>query len=95
MADDQRTARIFGGLRELCGRFVGLQRQVSNEKIDLVRRHFEKMWNERDFAACDGLIAEDYSQHGVAPFAATASGRVHGPTAMRERWRGSSTSFQT
>jgi hypothetical protein len=68
---------------------------MSNEKIDLVRRHFEHMWNERDFAACDDLITEDYIEHGVAPFVATAPARVHGPTAMRGTRSGCSTNFQT
>jgi predicted ester cyclase len=57
---------------------------VSDEKISLVRRHFEQMWNERDFAACDDLMAVDYTEHAAAPFAGTAPGQVHGPTAMRE-----------
>ena len=52
--------------------------------VELVRRHFEQIWNERDTSACDELMAEDFTEHGVAPFAAAAPGRVHGPTAMRE-----------
>ena len=42
------------------------------------------MWNERDFTACTDLMAEDYVEHAAAPFATTAPGQVHGPTAMRE-----------
>ena len=42
------------------------------------------MWNERDFAACTDLMAEHYVEHAAAPFATTAPGPVHGPTAMRE-----------
>lgn len=57
---------------------------MSSVQVDLVRRHFEQMWNQRDFAACADLIAETYVEHGTAPFAETAPGRVHGPTAMRE-----------
>lgn len=42
------------------------------------------MWNQRDFAACEDLMAEDYVEHASAPFGTTEPGRVHGPTAMRE-----------
>lgn len=52
--------------------------------VDLVRRHFEQMWNLRDDTACDELMAEDFVEHGVAPFATDELGHVHGPTAMRE-----------
>ena len=51
---------------------------------ELVRRHFEQMWNERDFSACDDLMAEEYVEHATAPFGTTEPGRVHGPTAMRQ-----------
>jgi len=57
---------------------------VSSLEVDLVRRHFEQMWNGRDFAACADLMAEDYVEHAAAPFTRTAPGRVHGPSAMRE-----------
>lgn len=57
---------------------------MSSVQVDLVRQHFERMWNERDFAACTDLMAESFVEHGAAPFAASAPGRVHGPTAMRE-----------
>ena len=57
---------------------------MSLSNTELVRQHFEQMWNERDFAACDDLMAEDYVEHARAPFGTTEPGRVHGPTAMRE-----------
>jgi steroid delta-isomerase-like uncharacterized protein len=57
---------------------------VSSFEVDLVRRHFEQMWNDRDFDACSDLMAEDFVEHAAAPFSATAPGQVHGPTAMRE-----------
>ena len=57
---------------------------MSIHNTELVRRHFEQMWNQRDFAACDDLMAEDYVEHGSAPFDINEPGRVHGPTAMRE-----------
>ncbi len=54
----------------------------------LVRRHFEKMWNEHDFSVCDDLMAERYTEHARAPFGTTASSaRVQGPRAMRETMR--------
>lgn len=57
---------------------------MSAFEVDLVRRPFEQMWNKRDFAACTALMAENFVEHGAAPFATTAPGQVHGPTAMRE-----------
>ena len=53
-------------------------------EVDLVRRHFEQLWNQRDSAACEELMAADFVEHGIAPFASEEPGRVHGPTAMRE-----------
>jgi predicted ester cyclase len=56
---------------------------MSDASKHLVRRHFEEIWNERNLAACDELIAEDFTEHAAAPFAPSAPGRVHGPAAMR------------
>jgi steroid delta-isomerase-like uncharacterized protein len=56
---------------------------MSDANKNLVRRHFEEIWNQRKMAACDELMADDFSEHAAAPFAATAPGKVHGPTAMR------------
>ena len=56
---------------------------MSDTNKNLVRRHFEEIWNQRKMAACDELMADDFSEHAAAPFAATAPGKVHGPTAMR------------
>ena len=50
---------------------------------NLVRRHFEEIWNQRKMAARDELMADDFPEHAAAPLAATALGKVHGPTAMR------------
>jgi len=49
----------------------------------LVERFFEEMWNRRDLDACDEIMAEDFVEHAAAPFAPTAPGRVHGPSAAR------------
>ena len=56
---------------------------MSDTNKNLVRRHFEEIWNQREMAACDEVMADDFSEHAAAPFAATAPGKVHGPTAMR------------
>ncbi len=56
---------------------------MSEASIDLVRRHFDAIWNDRDLSSCDSLMAEDFVEHGAAPFAADAPGRVNGPQAMR------------
>lgn len=50
---------------------------------DLVRRHFEEVFNARQLDACDELVAEDFVEHATAPFGDEAPGDVHGPTSMR------------
>ncbi len=50
---------------------------------ELVRRHFEEIWNQRNLAACDELMAEDFVENAAAPFASESPGRVNGPAAMR------------
>jgi predicted ester cyclase len=57
--------------------------EMSDASKDLVRRHFEEIWNERDLDACDELMAEDFTENAAAPFAPSAPGEVHGPSAMR------------
>src|SRR5438270_8018810 len=61
---------------------------VPRESVELVRGHFERIWNQRDPVACDDLMAVDFVEHGVAPFAAAPPGAVNGPEAMRGtvRW---------
>jgi predicted ester cyclase len=56
---------------------------VSEEGKELVRRHFEEIWNNRNLEFCDELMAEDFLEHAAAPFAPSAPGRVNGPRAMR------------
>jgi predicted ester cyclase len=50
---------------------------------DLVRRHFEQIFNRKNLDACDETMAEDFVEHAQAPFGQTEPGRVHGPSAMR------------
>ncbi len=56
---------------------------MSEANKELVRRHFEEIFNRKNLAVCDEIMAEDYVEHGVAAFAQAAPGRVNGPQAMR------------
>jgi predicted ester cyclase len=51
---------------------------------ELVRRHFEEIFNDKNLDVCSDLMAEDYVENAVAPFGESAPGRVNGPAAMRE-----------
>lgn len=57
---------------------------MSEANKELVRRHFEELWNRREVAVADELIAEEYLEHAVAPFGQAEPGRVNGPAAMRQ-----------
>ena len=57
---------------------------MSDANEALVRRHFEEIWNRKDLAAADELMAQDYLEHAVAPFGQAEPGRVNGPAAMRQ-----------
>jgi predicted ester cyclase len=57
---------------------------MSAANKELVRRHFEELWNRRDLAIADELMAKDYLEHAVAPFGQAEPGRVDGPVAMRQ-----------
>src|SRR5215207_6835836 len=57
---------------------------VSEANKELVRRHFEEVFNRQNFAVCDEIVAEDYVEHAVAPFGQSAPGRVNGPQATRQ-----------
>jgi predicted ester cyclase len=51
---------------------------------ELVRRHFEEIWNQQNLDVAEELMAEEYLEHAVAPFGQAEPGRVNGPTAMRQ-----------
>ena len=57
---------------------------MSEANKELVRRHFEEVFNRQNFAVCDEIVAEDYVEHAVAPFGQSAPGRVNGPQATRQ-----------
>jgi predicted ester cyclase len=57
---------------------------MSEANKELVRRHFEEIWNRKDLAAADELMAQDYREHAIAPFGQVEPGRVNGPAAMRQ-----------
>ena len=50
---------------------------------ELVRRLFDRVFNERDVELCDELFADDYVEHALAPFANRELGAVPGPEHMR------------
>ena len=57
---------------------------MSEANKELVRRHFEEIFNRKDLAVADELMAEDYLEHAVAPFGQAEPGKVNGPAAMRQ-----------
>src|SRR5512133_423408 len=57
---------------------------MSKANKDLVRRHFEELWNRQDLTVADELMAQDYLEHALAPFGQAEPGRVNGPAASRE-----------
>jgi predicted ester cyclase len=50
----------------------------------LVRRHFEELFNRQRLDVADELMAEEYLEHAVAPFGQAEPGKVHGPTHLRQ-----------
>src|SRR5215218_7394045 len=57
---------------------------MSEANKETVRRHFEEIFNKKNFAVCDELMAQEFVEHAGAPFAPSAPGKVNGPKAMRQ-----------
>jgi predicted ester cyclase len=57
---------------------------MSEANKQLVRRHFEEIFNQKNFAVCDEIMAQEFVEHAAAPFAPSAPGKVNGPQAMRQ-----------
>jgi len=51
---------------------------------ELARRYFEEIINLRDLEVCAQIVAEEYTEHAVAPFGQSEPGHVNGPTATQE-----------
>jgi len=56
---------------------------VSEVNKELVRRHFEEIFNRKNLAACDDTVAQEYKEHAVAQFGQSAPGKVAPPSPMR------------
>jgi predicted ester cyclase len=56
---------------------------VPEEGKELVRRHFEEIWNQRNLEVCEEIMAEEFVENAPAPFSQSAPGKVNGPQAMR------------
>lgn len=56
---------------------------MSEANKELVRRHFEEVFNRKNLSVCDEIMADDFVENAAAPFAPSAPGRVNGPRAMR------------
>jgi steroid delta-isomerase-like uncharacterized protein len=50
---------------------------------ELVRRHFEEIFNDHRFEVADEIMADDYIENGAAPFQNRAPGRANGPESTR------------
>lgn len=57
---------------------------MSEANKDLVRRHFEEIFNQKNLEVRDDMMAEDYVEHAAAPFSESAPGKVNRPVAMRQ-----------
>ena len=54
-----------------------------SEGVNLVTRWVEELWNQRNFAVADELMAPTYIEHAVAPFGREEPGPIDGPDGMR------------
>jgi predicted ester cyclase len=51
---------------------------------ELVKRHFNEIWNKQNLDICGEIMADDYTEHAWAPFGITEPGKVNGPEATRQ-----------
>jgi len=56
---------------------------MSDANKDLVRRHFEELFNRQNFDASDEIMADAYVEHALAPFGDREPGLVNGPQHIR------------
>ncbi len=56
---------------------------MSTQAKDLARRWCEDIFNQRNLAVCDELMAERYVEHAAATFGRSEPGEVEGPQHMR------------
>jgi hypothetical protein len=42
---------------------------MSEANNELVRRHFEEVFNRKNLAVCDEIMAEEFVEHAAAPCA--------------------------
>jgi predicted ester cyclase len=56
---------------------------MSEANKELVRRHFEEIFNRQNYGICDEIMAEEYVEHAVAPFGQSEPGHVNGPQHAR------------
>jgi hypothetical protein len=50
---------------------------MSDVNKELIRRHFEEIFNRKKLAVADELMAEEYLEHAVAPFGQAEPGKVN------------------
>ena len=49
---------------------------MTEAKKELVRRHFEEIFNRQNLDVCDEIMADDYVEHAVAPLGEATPGRM-------------------
>ena len=57
---------------------------MSEANKQLVRRHFEELFNSNNDAVADELVAQEYLEHAIAPFGQAEPGTVNGPAHLRQ-----------
>ena len=56
---------------------------MSEQNIELARRLFEEVFNGRNIAICEEIVATHYIENALAPFGDNPPGAVSGPEHMR------------